>query len=187
LPVAGEHRANTFQPALQVDGPHAGDDRDLALAREQPRRLFAHDPAGGEVIDTVEGHTPRLRRVGGPGDHGNPRFDRTVDGLGQEIAVEAGDGDPVHALGDEGLQDLVLPKLVGVRWSAPDHLHVPQPPRHALGPGARVVEDRQVERLRHHGEAVFRGGAAAAATARENEHDAENGARSNASRESSFL
>src|SRR5262249_17403106 len=61
-------------------------------------------------------------------------------------------GDAVHLLRDERLEDFLLPQLVCRLGRAPDDVDVAALRRLAFGAGLRVVEDGQVERLRHDGE-----------------------------------
>ena len=131
----------------RFDRADARDDRDRALAAEQLHGLLAHDPAGREVVDAVEGHPLRFRRVGVPGDDRNAGVDRAVDGVGEEVAVQRRDRDAVDALRDERLEDLLLLQLVGALRRAPEDLDVAELGRLALRADLRVVEDRDVERL----------------------------------------
>ena len=117
--MLGQDRAHALQPPLQVHRAHARDDGDLALPTQEARRLLAHDAARGQVVDAVEGGPLRFRRVRVPRDDRNAGGDGAVDGLGEEVAVEARDRDAVHALRDERLQDLLLAELVGGLRPAP--------------------------------------------------------------------
>ena len=76
-----------------------------------------------------------------------PDVDGVIDGVGQQIAVEARDRDAVDALGDERLENLLLPDLVGALRPAPDDLDAAELLRRPLGPGARIVEHGDVQRL----------------------------------------
>ena len=109
----GERFLHAVEPALQVAGAHAGDDRDLALAVQQLHGLLAEDLPAGEVVDAVERHPLRLGRVRVPGHDRDARVDRLVDRFGQEVAVQRRDRDAVDLLGDRRLENLFLLQLVG--------------------------------------------------------------------------
>ena len=141
------------QPVLQVGGAEAADDRHLALAVRSLIGLLAHDPAGREIVDAVEREPLRRRRVRIPGDDRDAGVDRAVDRVGEELAVERRDRDAVHLLRDVRLENLLLLQLIRARGRVPENLDVPQLLRGPLRADARVVEDRDVERLRHDGEA----------------------------------
>ncbi len=138
-----------FEAALQIGRAEAGEHGDFALAAEEGDGLLGHDLSGSVIIHAVEGQAFRFRRVGVPGDHRNAGVDRAVDGLGQEVAVQRGNRDAVHALGDKRLENLLLLQLVRVRRRVPEDLDVAQLLGRALGADPCVVEDRQVERFRN--------------------------------------
>ncbi len=71
----------------------------------------------------------------------------------EELAVERRDGDAVDALRDVRLEDLLLLQLIRRRRRVPQHLDVAEFLRRVLGADLRVVEDRDVERLRNDREA----------------------------------
>ena len=55
-------------------------------------------------------------------------------------------------LRDERLENLFLLQLIGVFRTAPDHIDVSERGSFAFGSDFRVVENREIERLRNHGE-----------------------------------
>ena len=152
-----EHLAHAVEPALQVDRPDAGDECHLAFPAEQLDRLLAHDASRRLVVHAIERDPLRLRRIGVPGDNGNAGVHGPVDGIGQEIAVQTRDRDPVDSLGNERLENFLLAQLIGVLRPAPDHLDIPELLRLALGAHLGVVEDRQIQRFRNHREPKFFG------------------------------
>ena len=142
-------RPDAVEPALQVVGAEARDHRDRPLPSSSLIASVAQDASARlEVVDAVERDALRLRRVGVPGDHGNARVDGLLMVGGQEVAVRAGDRDAVDALGDERFENFLLAELIGRFRRAPDDLDVAQFLRRALGADLRVVEDRDVQRLR---------------------------------------
>ena len=147
-----EHLGDAVEAALQVGRADARHQGDGALAAEELDRFLAHDAAASLVVDAVERDPLRVGRVGVPRDDRDARIHGAIDRLGQEIAVQARDGDAVHALRDERLEDFLLLQLVAGLRAAPDDLDVAELFRRALGADLGVVEHRNVERLRDDGE-----------------------------------
>jgi hypothetical protein len=158
-----ENFAQAGKTPFEVGRPVTGEDRNLPVTIEQFHRLLTQDPPGREIVDSIEREAFRVRCVGVPRDDRDAGIDRTIDRLGQEVGVQRRDPDPVDALCDVRLEDLLLSELVR-RWGpVPEDLDVSELRRRALRANSRVIEHRKVERFRNDREAELPGCSTAAA------------------------
>ena len=124
----------------------------LPLPLEQLARLLAEDLAAGEVVDAVVRDALRLRRVGVPGTTGMPASIALLMVSVRKSPLSAEMAMPSTFWVMNGLEDLLLLQLVGGRRRVPDDVDVAELLRLPLGAHLRVVEDRDVQRLRDHRE-----------------------------------
>ena len=146
-------------PLVLIGGAQrAGDDRELALAAEQPRRLVGQRVANAFGRSLVDEEVARVGLgVGVPGQH----LDAALAGLAKDRR-DAGpvldrDGNHVDLARDPVLDDLVLLGRVESRRPIPDELDA-ELLRRFFGAGAAADEVRIAFRLGHHRDHASRAG-----------------------------